>query len=51
LDIENLKLSTVAKSFMIRQNSYHHALEDTFVFGKVFFNFFKYVLDINDLKA
>jgi len=36
LDIENYKLSTLAKHFDIKQEDYHNALEDAFVCGKIF---------------
>lgn len=51
LQLKNHKLNSVAKFFKISQNNYHNALEDALVCGKVFFNFFNYAQDINDLKA
>lgn len=36
LDIENHKLSTVARYFEIEQNNYHNALEDAIVCGEVY---------------
>lgn len=40
LDIENYKLSTLAKHFAIKQDDYHNALEDAFVCGKIFIEMF-----------
>lgn len=40
LDIENYKLSTLAKYYNIQQNNYHNALEDAFVCGKLFVELF-----------
>lgn len=40
LNIENYKLSTLAKYFDIQQNNYHNALEDAFVCGKIFFQLY-----------
>ena len=40
LDIENYKLSTLAKYFNIQQDNYHNALEDAFVCGKIFIELF-----------
>ncbi|RDI56227.1 DNA polymerase-3 subunit epsilon [Flavobacterium glaciei] len=40
LDIENYKLSTLAKYFNIKQEDYHNALEDAFVCGKIFIEMF-----------
>lgn len=36
LELDNHKLSTVARYFDIKQNNYHNALEDAIVCGKVF---------------
>ncbi|SHG19114.1 DNA polymerase-3 subunit epsilon [Flavobacterium micromati] len=41
LNIENYKLSTLAKHFTIQQNNYHNALEDAFVCGKIFIEMFE----------
>ena len=40
LDLNNHKLSTLAKHFCIIQNNYHNALEDAFVCGKIFLELF-----------
>ncbi len=40
LDIENYKLSTLAKYFNIEQLNYHNALEDAFVCGRIFYETF-----------
>lgn len=40
LDLDNHKLSTLAKHFRITQNNYHNALEDAFVCGKIFLELF-----------
>lgn len=40
LDIENHKLSSLAKHFCIEQDNYHNALEDAFICGKVFIEMF-----------
>jgi DNA polymerase-3 subunit epsilon len=41
LDIENYKLSTLAKHFNIQQVNYHNSLEDAFVCGKAFIELFE----------
>ena len=50
LNIDNHKLSTVAKFFKIDQNNYHNALEDAFVCGKVFLNLMNYAKDHKELE-
>lgn len=40
IDLNNHKLSTLAKHFCIAQNNYHNALEDAFVCGKIFYELF-----------
>lgn len=40
LEIENYKLSSLAKYFNIKQVDYHNALEDAYVCGKVFYELF-----------
>jgi DNA polymerase III subunit epsilon len=41
LELDNYKLSTLAKYFKIEQNNYHNALEDAYVCGCIFSNFIK----------
>ena len=41
LNIENYKLSTLAKHFAIAQDNYHNSLEDAFVCGKIFIEMFE----------
>ncbi len=48
LELENYKLSTVAKYYSIQQNNYHNALEDAFICGKIFSNL---MLEINDINS
>lgn len=45
VDLENYKLSTLAKHFNIDQNNYHNALEDAFVCGKIFYYLFDYSIN------
>lgn len=40
LEIENYKLSSLAKHFNIKQVDYHNSLEDAYVCGKVFYELF-----------
>jgi len=40
IDIENHKLSSLAKHFCIEQDNYHNALEDAFICGKIFIEMF-----------
>jgi NAD-dependent DNA ligase len=40
LEIENYKLSSLAKHFNIKQVDYHNSLEDDYVCGKVFYELF-----------
>lgn len=47
LELENYKLSTVAKYYSIQQNNYHNALEDAFVCGKIFSNLMLEIKDVN----
>ncbi|KUO66206.1 MAG: hypothetical protein APF83_06415 [Lutibacter sp. BRH_c52] len=56
LNIDNHKLSSVAKFFKIDQNNYHNALEDAFVCGKVFLGLMNYAkshekLEINNFQS
>lgn len=50
LNIDNHKLSSVAKFFKIDQNNYHNALEDAFVCGKVFLNLMNYAKSHKELE-
>lgn len=51
LELENYKLSTVAKYYSINQNNYHNALEDAFVCGKVFSNLMLEKKDVNSFLS
>ena len=50
LEIENHKLSTVAKFFKVRQENYHNALDDAFVCGKIFVHLMDYANSHETLK-
>lgn len=50
LNIDNHKLSSVAKFFKINQNNYHNALEDAFVCGKVFLDLMNYAKNHEKLE-
>ena len=45
LELENYKLSTVAKYYSIQQDNYHNALEDAFICGRIFSNLLNEVGD------
>ena len=45
LELENYKLSTIAKYYSLEQNNYHNALEDAIICGKIFS---KLMLEVND---
>ncbi len=42
LNLENYKLSTVAKYFSVKQENYHNALDDAIVCGNVYLNLLEY---------
>lgn len=46
IELDNYKLSTLAKHFNITQFNYHNALEDAFVCGMVFYNLYDYSKNI-----
>ena len=48
LDIDNHKLSSLAKHFNIKQVDYHNALEDAYVCGKVFYELFDKYYELKD---